>query len=1186
MIAMLPGCFPAQPTQRARVRLPGGNVTMISTTRRRLTAVAGLAAGAALLAGGLAGPAMASPTAGSAAAASAARPKPAPGGDPTITLRVGGVRTAENGPPGPPIATGLAGVTFRVTPASTGFADTCVSTAAGACTLQVSANRTYTVTQSGSPAGWFGNPALATGSGAAVVSRVYDSLRVAVANANLTIPVPAPNSDTAPTARSGTWALSKDDPPLPAVCGLRIALLIDLSGSVSPNLATYKAAARAFVESLAGTPSTIAIFTYGTSAPALGANNATLPPVSAAAPAGVARLVSKINGLTVPARSGTNWDAGLWQIAADNSRYHFQSTFIITDGDPTFYGSAGNGGRGNTTRFTEVENGIFSANALKAQGTSVISVGIGAAHAGLPSTDNIRAISGPVADTDYFNTDFQRLSYVLAQLALHNCAGLNITKTAAPPTYSAVGQKIGYHYRVTNTNYFTLHDVHVLDDRIGHSIRCAPSTLATGETAACTAEYAITQADLDAGHVTNAARTTGFTPNGDAVFGGPADATVTARQLPAVHLVKSASPATYAAPGEIINYTYTVTDTGNVTLRHIVLTDNRLGPVTCAFTTLGPGHSMTCRAAHVTTQADLDAGRIANAADVTGDPPTGPPVSDTARASVDAIHHPGIALVKAASPTEYSEPGETISYAYTVTNTGNVTLHAIALTDSRLGPVTCPDTTLAPGQSTICAARHVTTQADVNAGSIANTAGVTGRPPTGPPVTGTDRVIVRAIRTPGIQVGKSSSPDTFGAAGETITYSYAVTNTGNVTLHAIAVTDSRLGPVTCPDITLPPAASMTCTASYVTTQADVDGGDIENAAVVTGRPPAGPPVTDADADAVPAVHRPRIDLVKSAFPAQYGAAGEQITYSYTVTNSGNVTLHNIGLTDSRLGPVACLAATLAPGQSTTCLGFYLTTQADVDAGQIANAAIAVGDPPAGPPVTDGDTAVAQATHAPAIAERKTAFPLAFDAPGEKITYSYTVTNSGNVTLHEVRLTDDRLGPVACPVSALAPGQSMTCRADTLTTEAEVAKGQLANVATVTGDPPAGPPVTDRAAQIVHAIHHPGIAVAKAASPATYDAPGTAITYTYTVVNTGDVTLRGVTLTDDRLGPVSCAAATLAPGRATTCRAVHITTTADVCAGSILNIAAVGGRTPGGALVTGRAEAIVWAVRLPPVPVTG
>jgi uncharacterized repeat protein (TIGR01451 family) len=1159
---------------------------MISTVRRGLTAVAALAAGTALVAGGLGGPAMASSTAGPTAAVATTGPKPATVGDPTITIRVGGVRTAENGPPGPPNATGLAGVTFRVAPASTGFADTCVSTAAGLCTLHVTANRTYTVTQVGTPAGWFANPALATGSGAAVVSRTYHTLGVRVGTANVTIPDAAPNSDTSPTARSGTWAVSKDDPPLPAACGLRIALLIDLSGSVGPNLATYKAAARAFVESLAGTPSSIAIYTYGTTAPAPGAANATLAPVSVAAKAGVAALVSKINGLKVPPSSGTNWDAGLWQVAGDNPRYHFQSTVIITDGDPTFYGPTGNGGRGNTTRFEEVENGVFSANALKAQGTSVISVGIGTAHEGLASTDNIRAVSGPSADSDYFNTDFQRLSHLLAQLALHNCAGLDITKTAAPPTYDHVGQQITYTYTVTNPRFFALHHVHVTDDRIGHNVGCSPSTLATGDAAACTAEYAITQADLDAGHVTNTARATGLTPNDDAVLSGLADATVSARQLPAIHLAKSASPATYAAAGEMIHYTYTVTNTGNVTLHRIALTDNRLGPVTCAFTRLAPGHRTTCSAAHVTTQADVDAGRIANAADVTGHPPNGPPVTGTADATVDAIHHPGIALLKTAFPAQYAEPGETIGYTYSVTNTGNVTLHSIALTDNRLGAVICPDATLAPGEVMTCTAEHVTTQADVDRGDIANTADVTGYPPAGRPVTGTDRDTVHAIHAPGIQLGKSSSPGTFGAAGETITYSYQVTNSGNVTLRRIALADSPLGMITCPDTTLAPGESMTCTAAYITTQADVDRGDVENAAVVTGRPPAGPPVTDADTEAVPAIRRPQIDLVKSAFPADYGTAGEQITYTYTVTNSGNVTLHNVALTDSRLGAVACLTATLAPGQSTTCLGYHLTTQADVDAGQITNAAIVAGDPPTGPPVTDGATDAVYATRAPAIAERKTAFPMAYGAPGEKITYTYTVTNTGNETLRDVTLTDNQLGDVGCPATILAPGESMTCQAVKVTTEAEVAEGKLTNVATVTGRPPTGPPVTDGDAQTVYVIRHPGIAVAKTPSPATYDAPGTAITYTYTVVNTGDVTLHDVTLTDDRLGAVTCAASTLAPGAATSCRAVHITTPADVSAGSILNIAAAGGRSPGGALVTGRTEAIARAVPLPPVPVTG
>jgi hypothetical protein len=1162
---------------------------MISTVRRGLTAVAALAAGAALMGGGLAAPATAAsataaPAAGSASAA--AGPKPAAGGDPTITIRVGGVRTAENGPPGPPKATGLAGVTFRVAPASAGFADTCVSTAAGRCTLNVTANRTYTVTQVAAPPGWFANRALATGSGAAVVSRPYHSLGVRVGTGNVTIPDAAPNRDPSPTARSGTWAVSTDDPPLPAVCGLRIALLIDLSGSVSPNLATYKAAARAFVESLAGTPSSIAIYTYGTTAPARGATNGTLAPVSVDGKAGVATLVSKINGLKVPPSSGTNWDAGLWQIVRDNPRYHFQSTVIITDGDPTFYGPAGDGGRGNTTRFEEVENGVFSANALKAQGTKVISVGIGTAHEGLASADNLRAVSGPSADSDYFNTDFQRLSRLLAQLALQNCAGLDVTKTAAPSTYDHVGQQITYTYTVTNPRFFTLHHVHVIDDRIGRNVDCSPATLATGKAAACTADYTITEADLDAGHVTNTARATGLTPNDDAVLSGLADATVTARQLPAIDLAKSASPATYAAAGETIHYTYTVTNTGNVTLHRIALTDNRLGPVTCAFTRLAPGHRMTCSAAHVTTRADVDAGRIANAADVTGHPPTGPPVTDTADATVDAIHHPGLALVKTAFPAQYAKPGETISYAYSVTNTGNVTLHAIALTDSRLGAVICPDATLAPGEVMTCTAEHVTTQADVDRGHIANTADVTGYPPAGRPVTETDRDTVHAIHAPGIQLAKSSSPDTFGAAGETINYGYTVTNTGNVTLHRIALADSRLGMVTCPATTLAPGESMTCTAAYVTTQADVDRGDVENAAVVTARPPAGPPVADADTEAVPAVHLAQIDLVKSAFPAEYGTAGEQITYTYTVTNTGNVTLRNVALTDNRLGAVACLTATLAPGESTTCLGYHLTTQADVDAGQITNAAIVAGDPPTGPPVTDGATDAVYADRAPAIAERKTAFPLEYDAPGEKITYTYTVANTGNVTLHNVTLADDRLGDVACPASVLALGESMTCHAVTVTTQADVAEGRLTNAATVTGDPPTGPPVTDGDTQTVYVIRHPGIAVAKTAFPATYAAPGTAIAYAYTVVNTGDVTLRYVRLTDDRLGTVACAARTLAPGAATACRAEYVTVPADMSAGSILNIAAASGRSPGGAVATGEAEAIAWAVPLPPVPVTG
>jgi hypothetical protein len=491
----------------------------------------------AALAGGLAAPAAMASTA----------PKAAQGTDPTITIRVGGVRIGENGPPGPPAATGLGGVTFAVTPATPGQPDTCVSSLVGLCTLHVAARQTYTVTQTGTPGGWYASPSLAVGSAGQVTPHACDALDVPVGDGDVTVPAAAPNSSTSPTARGGTWALSVDDPELPDGCGLRIALLIDLSSSITSNiLPTYKAAATAFVEALRGTPSSIAIYTFGTSAPANNTNDANVvPPVSVATPAGVAELVNKINGLTVPSNSGTNWDAGLWQVARHNPVHHYQSTIILTDGDPTYYGPVNDlGGRGNLTRFAEVENGVFSANALKDQGTSVLGVGIGSSSHGLPYTDNIRAISGPVENRDYFNTDFDRLSKVLADLALRKCAGLDLTKTAKPKTYTHAGEQVTYTYTVTNTKYFTLHDVHVTDDRVHGPISCTPSRIATGEMATCTATYTITRADERRGHVTNTAIASGKTPNDDEVASGPADATVRAKQKAAILLVKSASPPT------------------------------------------------------------------------------------------------------------------------------------------------------------------------------------------------------------------------------------------------------------------------------------------------------------------------------------------------------------------------------------------------------------------------------------------------------------------------------------------------------------------------------------------------------------------------------------------------------------------------------------------------------------------
>ena len=153
-----------------------------------------------------------------------------------------------------------------------------------------------------------------------------------------------------------------------------------------------------------------------------------------------------------------------------------------------------------------------------------------------------------------------------------------------------------------------------------------------------------------------------------------------------------------------------------------------------------------------------------------------------------------------------------------------------------------------------CTATYTTTQADLNAGSITNVGSVSGTPPTGPAVTDTDDAVVTADQTPSISIDKTASPTTFGAVGTPISYTFLVTNNGNVTLDGVTVSDPHAGlsPISCAPAqgsSLAPGATMTCTATYTTTQADLNAGSITNVGSVSGTPPTGPAVTDTD-DAV------------------------------------------------------------------------------------------------------------------------------------------------------------------------------------------------------------------------------------------------------------------------------------------------------------------------------------------------
>ncbi|QAY71968.1 hypothetical protein ET445_00100 [Agromyces protaetiae] len=95
---------------------------------------------------------------------------------------------------------------------------------------------------------------------------------------------------------------------------------------------------------------------------------------------------------------------------------------------------------------------------------------------------------------------------------------------------------------------------------------------------------------------------------------------------------------------------------------------------------------------------------------------------------------------------------------------------------------------------------------------------------------------------------------------------------------------------------------------------------------------------------------PALSLVKRVGldPATVeGEVGKLVPYAFEVTNTGGTLLDGVVVDDPKIGVITCPATTLAPGESTVCTGQYALTQADLDAGEVLNTAIARGTGPAG-----------------------------------------------------------------------------------------------------------------------------------------------------------------------------------------------------------------------------------------------
>lgn len=405
--------------------------------------------------------------------------------------------------------------------------------------------------------------------------------------------------------------------------------------------------------------------------------------------------------------------------------------------------------------------------------------------------------------------------------------------------------------------------------------------------------------------------------------------------------------------GSPVRWEYEVKNTGGVRLTHIVVTDDQGVDVKCALDALEPGESMTCTGAGVAEPCQYK-----NIGKAVGKAPDGTEVS-----AEDPSHYLGgqnakIDIESAVNGQDADTPtgpeiqtGSAVSWTFAVKNTGDVQLTGIRVTDSKGLAVSCPKTSLRPGEPMTC-----TASGTAAAGQFASLATVTAAPPCGPDVQDDDPGHYKGVG-PGIELQKltngvdsAQAPGASVAVGSTVTWQYVVKNTGQVTLTHVQVTDDQGVAVSCPKTTLAAGESMTCTGSGTAVACQYT-----NLGTATGKAGA---VTVSDDDRSWYYGQPNAALdLESAVngndadtaPGIAVSAGQALQWTHVVKNNGNVTLTGITVADDQGLAVSCPKTTLAAGESMTCTG-----GGTASAGQHRHVASAAGKTPCGASVSDSD----------------------------------------------------------------------------------------------------------------------------------------------------------------------------------------------------------------------------------------
>lgn len=663
--------------------------------------------------------------------------------------------------------------------------------------------------------------------------------------------------------------------------------------------------------------------------------------------------------------------------------------------------------------------------------------------------------------------------------------------------------------------------------------------------------------------------------------------------------------------GEVVKYKITVTNTGEVALEDITVTDAKLG-FEDVISRLMPGKSKSFTVEYVVTPAEVKAGKVHNVATAEVEDPYGPTGSSTITVEDDEdvkTYEPvvGLSIAKVA----VSEPkngiaylkGETVKYQITITNPGEVDLRDVEVEDAAL-EFEAYIGLLRSGKSRTFTVTYKITEEDTLAGKFVNIATATCEDPTSstenpkPDLTEKDEEEVPAMEfKPGYEKNKEvvSIPKN-GIAyveGEVITFKLSLNNTGNQPL-TITVKDELVAFEK--EVKLAPGESWAEEVYYTVTKEDAEAGHVLNVMTSKGIPPYCPPeeppveITPPPVEQDPPtmVENPAYEQEKSVISKpKNGIAyveGETIIFKLSLKNTGNLPLI-VKVSDKLLGFEE--EVKLAVDGAWEVELPYEVTKEDAEAGHVLNVLTSKGtperppqypDPENDPPIIPEDKKQDPPTmiENPAYEQEK----VLTNAPkngvayveGEEVTYKITLTNTGNLPL-VIEVKDELVG--YAETIKLAVGETFTKDLSYIVTAEDVEAVKVLNVLTSSGkpdrpeeypDPENNPPIVpeDKEVEVPTIDPKPHITIIKETVNKPANGVGFVeeeeVIFKITVINDGNMDLVDVLVKDEMLGFAKTIEA-FAVGEEATFTLTHKTTREEAEAGRIYNVATVTAPNP-------------------------